>query len=315
MATKIEHTLYNLEVPPPPGVWPEIAARLYNEFDASEIPVAQKIYDISVMPPASAWQQIAAALPQQQPIKKEAKIRVLPLRKAISAAAAMLLLTLAAWYFLDNTNNKPNSSVVQQTITIPGAEKNTPVQQPDAPVLNNDEPGTILAQKSVSPLPPPVEASMITRYTNRNNNRRLAYYAAYADYQPVATSYAGINDVQAVRFTNDNLPSVEAPLIRDANGQIILDKKLITSPDDCYITITGPNGEQTRISSKFVHIISSLNDDTEPQDYFDFMIQENSLWKMRFREWKDKLLNQASFVPVTGVTDILELKDMLMQDQ
>jgi hypothetical protein len=313
MATNIEHTLFNLEVPPPPGVWPGIAARLNSEFDASETTVGQKMYDLSVMPPPSAWQEIAAALPQQQTIKKEGKIRVLPVTKAISAAAAMVLLTMAAWYFLDNSNNKRNTSVVQQTLTIPGAEKNAPAQKTDVAVTeHNDEPRTILAEKS-SPLPPPVESSMVTRYTNRHNNRRINYYA-YSDYQPVATSYAGIDDVQAVSFTNDNLPSVEAPLIRDANGQIILDKKLITSPDDCYITITGPNGEQTRISSKFVHIISSLNDDTQPQDYFDFMMQENSLWKMRFREWKDKLLNQASFVPVTGFTDILELKDMLMQE-
>lgn len=315
MATNIQHTLLHLEVQPPPGVWPEIAVRLNTEFDAEEVPVAQKMYDLEVAPPATAWNNIAAALPQQQPVQQPAKVIAFPFRRAIAAAAAVVLITLSAWYFLNNSSsNKSNEAVATQNFTNSSTENNTIPQQPATPpAIENIEPPTVeQAPKSTgTALSSLVPGRMVNRYAGRAASQP-AYYAS--DYQPIATSYAGVNDVQAVTFTNSDLPTVEAPLIRDKNGQIILDKKLITSPDDCYITITGPNGEQTRISSKFVHIISSLNDDVEPQDYFDFMTQENSLWKMRFREWKNKLLNQSYIPTATNFTDILELKDLLQEN-
>ena len=307
--------LHHLEVQPPPGVWPEIAARLNTEFDADEVPVAQKMYDLEVTPPAAAWSNIAAALPQQQPFQQPAKVIAFPVRRAIAAAAALVLITLSAWYFLNNTSsNKSNEVVAKQTSANPSTENNTTPQQPAVPsVTENNEPPTVepTPKSTGTALSSLIPGKMMNRYANRAVSQP-AYYIS--DYQPIATSYAGVNDVQAVNFTNSDLPSVEGPLIRDANGQIILDKKLITSPDDCYITITGPNGEQTRISSKFLHIISSLNDDVEPQDYFDFMMQENSLWKMRFREWKNKLLNQSYIPSATSFTDILELKDLLQEN-
>jgi hypothetical protein len=46
------------------------------------------------------------------------------------------------------------------------------------------------------------------------------------------------------------------------------------------------------------------------------MMQENSLWKIRFSEWKEKFMNQASYIPTaTSFTDILELKDLLIENE
>jgi hypothetical protein len=316
MASKVKNILYNLEIPPPLGVWPDIAARLGTEFDAAEIPVAQKMLDLAVPPPANAWENIAAQLPQQQTAPKESgRFISLPVRKAL-AAAAMLLLVLSAWYLLDKTN----------TGSLPATNKSTAKSTPGHKYRSTSSYETRAVDKdiddqsfdeSVSQKPlaslSTAERNMIANRYAKNNG---AHRAAYLYYQPIATSYAGIDEDKTVEFTDENAPAVEAPLIRDANGQVILDKKLITSPDDCYITITSPNGEQTRISSKFLHIISTLNDDVEPQDYFDFMMQENSLWKIRFHEWKEKFMNQATPVPTaTSFTDILDLKDLLMENQ
>jgi hypothetical protein len=345
MATKIKHKLHNLEVQPPPGVWPGIAARLNAEFDAEETPVAQKMFDlavtpptglwsniaaelnsaretdevlvakklndISVAPPATVWEKIAAYLSAQQPAAKK-EGRVIDLhssRKAIVAAAAMVLLTVGAWYFLDKTNNTADTpEVASKTTTSPANNKRSTA--PARTRAADTEIGESISQKPIAALSASTDAGMLNNRYNRRGARRSAFY----DYQPIATSYA--DDVQAVDFTNANSPDVEAPLIRDAKGQVILDKKLVTSPDDCYINVTSPNGEQTRISSKFLHIISTLNQEAEPQDYFDFMMQENSLWKVRFSEWKEKFMNQASFVPTaTSFTDILELKDLLMENE
>lgn len=313
MATNIKHTLYNLEIPPPSDVWPDIAARLDAEFDASEIPVAQKMFDLSVPPPAAAWQRIAAHLPQRQIGKKEGTLISLSVRRTI-AAAAMVLLTLGAWYMLDKANNDDNVNVAGKATPASTVDKSSTVRNrtPAADTEIGERPVESIDHKPLAALSVADAGIIKARFANRKRTLRTG--SIY--YQPIATSYAGLDDEPAVGFTDANSPTVEAPLIRDANGQVILDKKLITSPDDCYITITSPNGEQTRISSKFLHIISTLNDDVEPQDYFDIMMQENSLWKIRFSEWKEKFMNQASLIPTaTSFTDILELKDLLMENQ
>jgi hypothetical protein len=345
MATNIKHTLFNLEVPPPSGVWPNIALRLDAEFDATEVPVAQKMlelsvtpppglwidiaaelnstlkadeasvckrmYDLFVTPPVSVWKKIAAQLPQQQPAKKEGKLISVNSWRAIAAAAAMVLLTIGTWYLLDKNNTAdtasitpdPKPSTTNNRSTAPSKVRSTDIEIGERPVEREQ-----LSQKQLAAL---TDNDVINRkYGNRHGARRTAWY----DYQPIATSYSGMDDVN-VDFTKENNPMVEAPLIRDANGQVILDKKLV-SPDDCYITVTSPNGEQTRISSKFLHIISTINQDVEPQDEFDFMTRESSLWKIRFSEWKEKFLNQASFVPTaTSLTDILELRDLLITEE
>ncbi|AEW00956.1 hypothetical protein A4D02_13445 [Niastella koreensis] len=347
MATKIKHILNNLEVQPPPGVWPEIAARLNAEFDAEDAPVAQKMFELSVTPPAglwsniaaeltsgeretdevlvakkmntlavappaSVWEKIAAYLSAQQPAAKK-EGRVIDLhssRKAIIAAAAMVLLTVGAWYFLDKTNTTDAPEVAGKTTTTPASNKSAAA--PGRTRAADMEIGEHPSPKPIATLTASADASLLNNRFVRHGARRTAFY----DYQPIATSYAGTDEMQAVDFTDANSPDVEAPLIRDAKGQVILDKKLVTSPDNCYINVTSPNGEQTRISSKFLHIISTLNQEAEPQDYFDFMMQENSLWKVRFSEWKEKFMNQASFVPTANsFTDILELKDLLMENE
>ncbi|WP_205513137.1 hypothetical protein [Longitalea arenae] len=349
MATNIKHTLNNLEVTPPPGVWPDIAARLNAEYDADEIPVAKKMYDLAVMPPQglwsdiaaqlntplaadelsaakkmqdlsiappfNAWENISAHLAQQAAAKKEGRVIALHSRKAIVAAAAIVLLTVGAWYLLDRNNTADRPPVVVNTTThSSSADKSTTAQnrKPAADTEIGERPVERVERLHQKQLAALTDGGVLTKRYGNRLGRRTAFY----DYQPIATSYAGMDDVQAVEFTEINPPDVEAPLIRDANGQVILDKKLITSPDNCYITVTSPNGEQTRISSKFLHIINTINQDVEQQDYFDFMMQENSLWKIRFNEWKEKFLNQTSFVPTpTSFTDILELKDLLMAEE
>jgi len=303
--------MYNFAVPPPAAVWPEIADRLNAESNAKEVSAAQTMYNLEVPPPAAAWQHIEAAL-EQQPAKHEARVLHMPVLKAVSAAAAMILVTMAAWYFLNNTTDHSiaNAKVVKQKAATAtagsnaGAQKQTPSAsfEPEEPMADKFDGKSIASSAAVS--------GISDRYTSRPEGHRIAWYS---DYKPIATSYAGVDDVQTVPLTNTDEPTVEAPLIRDASGKVILDKKLITSPDNCYINVTGPNGDQTRISSKFLHIISSLNADDTPDDYFDFMLQENSLWKLRFSEWKNKFLNQQ-IIPMATNFDILELKDILQDE-
>lgn len=302
--------LTNLEITPPPGAWSVIAERLHNEYDATETIIAQKMQDLNALPPATAWENIAAALPAAATSQPAARVVRIPYRriKMMAAAVVIALTGLATWYLLNYSESQTGSAVVQQPPSAPSVNNNktTPSANHTAPeVPAIDQLQKQLAQKEKAPA---------SRYTSLPAEKRGSY--TYYDYQPVATTYTGEPEVETVHFTANAAPTVEAPLIRDANGQIILDKRLITSPDNCYITITGPNGQQTRISSKFLDIISSLNADAEPPAYLNFRRSENNLWKIRFSEWRNKLMNQASFIPTaTNFLDMLELKEMLQENQ
>lgn len=119
--------------------------------------------------------------------------------------------------------------------------------------------------------------------------------------------------IQAMDIIPD--PNVEAPPIRDADGNIILDTHLIMGNDGQYIIVTSPNGQQTRISSKFLPLLTSLHDRPESADHFPYLFNEDNMWKQRIHEWKDKMMKQASFIPAaTNFLDLLELKEILMEN-
>jgi hypothetical protein len=125
--------------------------------------------------------------------------------------------------------------------------------------------------------------------------------------------HAGLQKIHPV-ITKEE-PNVEAKPIRDDQGNIVLDKELIFTPDNNYIVVTGPNGEQTRISPKFLPMISSLNGSMEGLDYFTFFLNENNIWKLRFDQWRNKMMNNASFIPTaTNLLDLLELKEILQEN-
>ncbi|WP_315816423.1 hypothetical protein [Paraflavitalea speifideaquila] len=91
-----------------------------------------------------------------------------------------------------------------------------------------------------------------------------------------------------------------------------MDPNLIVSRDKNYIIITCPNGEQARLSTKFLPLLADLNATTDPAEYLGAIFGEKSIWKNRFSQWRYKLMQQASFVPTaTNFLDIIALKDLI----
>ena len=300
MSSNIQHTLLNLEITPPPGAWPGIAQRLDVEYDAADTTISQTINDWEAVPPVRAWENIQAGLTEAIPQKKPGI--VIPFRKVAVAAAVVLAVSLISWYFVKSTQGTAgvDSKVANIKPTIPASivkEYNTR-PSPAAAVMNIAED---------RPMP---KRSSRPQVTNPGFEPGQTDYADYVIASDIPT--ASLKDVRAISTTKS--PSVAGPLIRDANGKIILDRNLITAADNNYITVTGPNGEQTRISAKFFQMLSSMNGDPDPDEYFDMFMYDNSLWKLRFRDWRNKLLKQASFIPTaTNFLDILELKDIIQE--
>lgn len=304
MSANVQHILLNLEAAPPPGVWDTISARLDTEFDAGEIKIAARLYDWETPPPSAAWDHIALAL-QLTPAPQEAPAKVirLPFRKVAIAAAVLAIVGFLTWNFL---NSAPDNTIVQRTL-VPTTDNNN---------TDNDV--------QVQPSLPAIDASIRgRRRTTINVARRVnAAETLRADYvsntMPEADPmddirHAEIDGLRAQITTLRN--GIKAPLIKDASGNVIMDKSLIISRDNNYIIITCPNGEQTRISAKFLPVLTDLNATTDPAEYFDAVIRENNVWKSRFSQWRAKLMQQASFAPTANnFLDILALKELIEEN-
>jgi hypothetical protein len=309
MAAEVQHTLSNLEITPPPGAWNAIAARLDTEFDADESALSDKLAEFELAPPSAAWQNIEAAI-VHDPAQVEAAPAIIitrPFRRWAAAAAAVVVLALGSWYIMNRDTPPANTFTV---VPVPSGNKNnTAPRNNDAPA--NKEPAAVA--ESTRPLPRrPVAivaaAQKLPVQPDSTNNLPDLHPELLANLQPT-----GMQNVQS--FSSHASPNVAAPPIRDANGDIILDKDLIFASDNNYIVVTGPNGEQTRISSKFLPLISSLNDKSESLDYFQFFLNEDNIWKLRFNEWRDKMIRQASLIPTaTNLLDIIQLKEILQEN-
>ncbi|NII28330.1 hypothetical protein HB364_24825 [Pseudoflavitalea sp. X16] len=306
MSSNAPNILFHHETPPPPGVWDAISARLDAEFDAQEIKIADKLYDWETPPPPGAWENIMQALPViPSTTEAPAKVVRLPFRKVAIAAAILAIVGFLTWNFLNSTMSDP---VVQHNQATPAS----------------NDPADNTNDITVQPSLPAIDASIggRRRRTTFNVARRVnastVLAANYVDrHVPEEVTddihYAGVQDLRAAATTSRN--GIKAPPIKDANGNIILDYSLITSRDGNYITITCPNGEQARLSTKFLPLLTYLNAATEPAGYFDAIIRENDVWKDRFSQWRYKLMQQESFVPgATNFLDIMALKDLIEEN-
>lgn len=302
MSANLQYKLLNLEVTPPADAWNSISNRLDNEFDATDARVGQKIYNWEATPPSHSWDTIQAALGTVElaPAQKPAKVVRLPFYKVAAAAVVLGIVSMVTWNFLKGADA---AGVVQNTevTTTPAA------QLPAA-----------IEDIAVQPSMPTADASAITvRRQAIDIASRIARNSALAVNYAMHEISDPIKDIhcpQLKGLTAENTvvtrKGISGPLIKDASGKIIMDEGLITTRDNCYIIVTAPNGEQTRISAKFLPLLNYLN----ASEGSDHLFRDNSQWNSRFTEWRAKLLQQSSFIPgASNFLDIMELRDILEQ--
>jgi hypothetical protein len=305
MPGSLQHKLQQFEVAPPSGIWDKISHRLDEEFVASDSQISETVDNISIVPPAGIWDKINSEL-QSEPASETQPAKVVPLYRRIAVAAIIIgLLVLGGLLFLNS--NKSENNIVK---TVP--EKTAPPasvpeqQQPKAEKDNNAliaDNGSSVA-KSKRDITRPVPKPRINEdVTSISDNMP----PAATDYAPKAEQ-APLYDLQTVSALQPI--SVSAPPLRDKKGNIILDASLISNPDDEYITVTGPNGKQTKISSKFLSCLSYINASLNSNDADSRGIQ----CKTQFEEWRRKIIAQPAFIPTANnFFDIFELKDLLQE--
>ena len=305
MSGPLQNKLQQFEVAPPPDVWDKIARRLDEEYVISDTQLSAKVEAAAIAPPAGVWEKVNEALNANVPVEESPR-KVIPLITRIAVAATIVgVLFLGGLYFL--TSNKPGNSIVEK-VTEKATKPLVDTKPRQQKLPDTDSHAIVAASQSsdkikkdnIRPVPKPrvideeapedvVDDVPLTDYTARPEEAPLYDLQTVSALQPV---------------------SVTAPPLRDKKGNIILDASLISHPDDEYITITGPNGKQTKISSKFLSCLGYINGNLTTNDVDTRAIQ----CKTQFEEWRKKILAQPAFIPTANnFFDIFELKDLLQE--
>ena len=296
MPVLFKNKLSRCEIAPPAGIWDRISDELDKVFVPSDSPIASKVENISVRPPDAAWTEIESFLDNERTPLKQGWVTPMLFKRITIAAmfAAVVAVSIMYLFTGGRTNSEIESAVIGKT--------NLDIKTDVSNILPTPSPATEIAVKS------------LTAHTRLIPNRQPLFA------QPAGAA-SGMESEILDRMNDPHLTSVRtvkaeqrvsvpAPSIRDANGNIILDVNLISKPNDPYITVTGPNGCQTKISSKFVNCLSYLNGDIS----FDGANNDGVIWKDRFQSWRDRLLNQDSFIPAANnFFDIFEMKDIIQE--
>ena len=298
MSGSLQNKLQQFEVIPPPAVWDKISQQLNDEFVTTDANVSSKLDDASITAPAGMWDKIAQGISEND--QPQAKTFSLIYRRiAIAALIIGLLVTGGLYYF---NRNVPGNAIVN----IVPEKKETQAIVEERPKPRDSNNPAMLAQNE----------SVIKKYKKKSSQQTVKSEDDnyVVDEQPAFTEYnsnpeqAHIYDLQTVSALQP--VSVSAPPLRDKKGNIILDASLISKPEDEYITVTGPNGKQTRISNKFLSCLGYINAGFISND----MDSRGIRCKAQFEEWRMKILAQPAFIPTANnFFDIFELKDLIQE--
>jgi hypothetical protein len=284
-----QQKIEQIAITPPSAVWSNITSRLDNENSTWQ----QKIAAFEVPPPQHNWQHIANSLAANEktisiaPIKK-----VVPLNFKMTAAAAVIIgialttLLLNKKQPLLQSQTAAISPIVQHPLlqandTIPLTTSLTAAQQTTA------KSNTTLHKKNTP-------TTIIDIDTNYNKTLLLA--------NTTEIELSNPTDKLFTKLTN-------------TNGEQTNDIAMLNTPNS-YINITGPNGDQIKVSAKFSKMINLLKErDTTKTEYLDKIIKEGAVWKMKFKTWREKMNNSNITPTPANFMNIIELSKILKENK
>jgi hypothetical protein len=297
MPQQLKHTMYEFEVTPPPAAWEAIAARLND--DAQYALISSKMTEYKVTPPPDCWNNVAASLNEVK--TNNTKVPVIKIsRKFYRYTAAAIIIGLIAgvgWLFINNSpivNIHVAGNAGKQPFETTAPEQNKTAIESSQEQNNN---GVIKAKEQQV-------------YIANKNNPHFTYQSN-DNIQSHILKYAIVN---APLSRNEGLIIISSPPILDEKGAVIRDMEVLTTNNN-YLIVAGPDGQLTRISSKFANVIRYLNSGDNVEEYLDKVIRESGTWKKRFQEWRNKI-SQSTFIPSSAnFLDIMEFKELIDEKQ
>ena len=287
MSDILKDKIGNYEVLPPEDVWRNIVSQL----DESKIfqPLSEKMYAYEIEPPADAWSNITATFNNEA----KAPVRFLnALYIRVAAAAIVIGIILVSSLYLFNSNQGDKDNMVSSRQKL----------EPKVPGQQSTAIDPQMRQPSVAANFPSLPLKRSLRLSDHSTSKPSFRQSFRPTRRALTAAAITPQFIDMSQEMNDII--VQGRLIRNERGDIIKNAHIITG-DDEYISVTGPNGQQTRISSKFADVLYYLNGNEQVQ---------NAEWETKFKTWRNKIM-QTSFIPSSNnFLDILELKDFILQE-
>lgn len=279
--------------PPPEEAWDNISQQL-NDSPAISKFLVYKMKAYEVAPPEDAWNEIKRNI-QQTPVRK------LPPRlyQWLAAAAIVTGLLLLA------TNFFSTSSIDQQNI-----------QTANSAILNSDlsektsTPPTYKSQPDAAVKPATANESNLQTPASRNTYAAIIHTPADAASRPLRSSNIDKNGIESL--SPDLTINVNPRKILNENGELIQDMSVVNPDNEKYISITAPNGQQTKISSKLAIALKYLSTQSGPEGV-PFSSSDTENWKRLITEWRSRIM-QSAYVPSSfNFMDILEFSELIKE--
>jgi hypothetical protein len=273
--------IYLKEETPPPAVWDEIAAALNHTENSNW---QTRIYEKEIAPPADVWAAISTALdaPSTKVVTMQAgssSSKKFYIRLAAAAAMVVAIAGTALWFA-----GNPSAGIAPQTVAKNNTD-NSPVNPAAKETQEKQQPAAVIANRQTKPAVTPADDKTIPA---------LEY---------VKNSQPGFLPGQPVLNNSKKLPG--------NNGQVSTDIALMETPANTYISISGPDGQSIRVSSKFANLIGYLGDGPLKEEKLDVIIRESAQWKATFRQWREKMITNTA-APLPGnFMDIIEMGKLL----
>ena len=284
---------------PPEGIWDSISKKMDSDKEAEEemdikVPeFVSRITEYETILPANAWDNIVAELDKDDETtaasqNKKGKLVAFYSKFAVAAAVAGIIITLLI------NNDKGEFSVSNGLASNTSNIKHSPVIIPAKQIIATN---TIDTKKEI------LQTDNVKKKTSPNFNEPVD------DVETIAYTNTGVEPLTADPFANTQK-------IANSNGEIITDLDHLGAPNTYVMASLGPNGESVRVSTKLSAYMGYLADrSTDTEENLDKIIKGSSVWKVRLKQWREKLSNSAVSPSYNNFLDVFELSNLLDENK
>lgn len=280
------------EVAAPATAFKNIFSALDNEESVQTVTAAERMYNYAVAPPVNAWKNIAVQLNSEEAV-------VIPLQN--NRGGLRMIYRIAAAAVI--------SAIILVTAVLVTKKKNTGpgILAIEKEKPNNKQPLTITPEENTATTVLPASGTHKEKTRLPVQQPKPGTAKIHAN-NPATMEYVKGNEVAALA---PNPAANNKEMLKNSNGQTPLDISLMNSPNT-YISITGPDGQTVKVSSKFSNLIGYLNDkNPATEENLDIIIKESAKWRATFAGWREKMTNNSVAPSLANFMDIIELSKVL----
>jgi hypothetical protein len=281
------HKILDHEATPPELAWKNITLELDKADQTLDNSVKTKLYNYEVTAPGTALKNIFETLNEDEakivPFKNTRKDQSAFFIKMAAAAAVIALVAL--FYFSNKKTGDAQRDIASVTTTSKPPVNNSAGANKEAPL-----PASEPKEKNETVTAPGAG--------KRTVPKKPVYYPSYLPGN-------SMNDLAQSPVT------ASTEKLQNENGDSPMDISLMNT-GNAYISITGPDGQPVKVSSKLSSLVGYLsNSDVNTRENLDVIIQESAKWRAIFSAWRNKMANNALAPSLSNFMDIIELSEIL----